>query len=77
MLSVFAEQQRDRHLRVLRLDQAVQVHQLQQDDDPAELDAFAVRQGRRRIRSHVLHRVLRLRPVGILALRDSGTQIDF
>ena len=72
-LVVEAEQQHGGHLRVLRLDQAVQVHQLQQDNDPAQLDAFAVRQGRRRLRRHVLHRLLRLRPARIPAVRNSGT----
>ena len=54
----------------------VQVHQLQQDDDPAVLDSQQVRQGSGRLCRHVLHLLPRFRPAWLPAFRQSGRGVQ-
>ena len=50
----------------------LQVHLLQQDDEPAVWHSRSLRQGHGRIHSHVLHRLLGFLPIGLLGFRNPG-----
>ena len=54
----------------------VQVHQLQQNDDAAVVDAQQVRQGPCWLRGHVLHLLPGLRPAWLPAVRQSGRGVQ-
>ena len=54
----------------------VQVHQLQQDDDAAELHTRPLLQGSRRLPGHVRHCVLRVRSARLLALLHQRARLQ-
>ena len=57
----------------------LQIHFLQQDDEPIVRDSGSLRQGHGRIHSHVLHCLLGFLPIGLLGFRNPGIrdEVDY